>query len=160
MKASWWQWERLAAWASTFWPTLEKLMNIYFCAFAELACGLFHKVSCSELYLLSIRTPRNFHEPILFWTHMRSVGQDTSMVYIETVPSWSFRSQWPLYDAIPGVGAMHGNAYRMGGNSLKLQQGRFVLDIRKNSVSVRVLMHWNRLAGKVVESLFLNAGSV
>jgi len=55
---------------------------------------------------------------------------------------------------------MHGNAYRMGGNSLKLQQGRFVLDIRKNSVSVRVLMHWNRLAGKVVESLFLNTGSV
>ena len=43
---------------------------------------------------------------------------------------------------------------------MKLKEGRFRLDVRKKSFTVRMVRHWNRLLSDVVDALSLETFKV
>jgi len=43
-------------------------------------------------------------------------------------------------------------SYRTRGDSSKLKEGRFILDIRKKLFTMRVLKHWHRLPREAVDA--------
>lgn len=51
------------------------------------------------------------------------------------------QSHWPHQPPLPG-------GQRSSSNSLKMNEGRFTLDVRK-SVTMRVVREWNRFLGEV-----------
>jgi len=49
---------------------------------------------------------------------------------------------------------------RTRGESLKLQKGRFRLDIRKGIFTIRAMRHWHRLPREVVDAPSLETAKV
>ena len=49
---------------------------------------------------------------------------------------------------------------RTRGNSFKVKEGRFNLDIRKKFFTIRLVRHWHRLPREAVDALFLETSKV
>jgi len=66
------------------------------------------------------------------------------------VPEGALQESWERNFVMVG-------SNRTRGNSFKLEQGRFKLNIRKKLFTVRVVGHWDRLPGEAVDAPSLEA---